>query len=550
MKENKTILLNDVKNRFLPIPQSALEGLEPEPKITDFDVIREIGMGSFGRVYLVIHKKTKVKYAIKAIDKKNKENIEDKPYFRRELEVMYKIHHPNVVKLFGHFEDKKYCYFIMEYISKGNLFDLIHLDKTKILSHKIIASILKDIVSAVFFLHNMNPPIIHRDIKPENVLINSNLEAKLTDFGWSNYIQEKKERMTVCGTPIYLAPEIIKEKGHDERVDIWCLGVLLFELTTGEVPFPGKDLEALKNDICHLNINWPKNMDSDVKDLISKILKLDPEERIPLEEIIEHPFILKYFPEAPTCLILPDPNISYKTFVVSKDDPRTWDPVKININFDPLDIPKEENENEEEPIKETKDKYSILQSKYESLKTEYYSLKSGNEALNEVEELKRKIREKNEKLEQLSNNDNKNEDIEENELKNRCSILENENSDLRNKVLAFENKIKEEQNYSLDAKLEEIKKSLTNYNGEYDVPFEELKKHFNKEKRKSLHELIIDKDKEIEKYKEEERVKREKTKKDFANLINKYDKTLDWVEKQNDELKRKINELESRLAQK
>ena len=113
---------------------------------------------------------------------------------------------------------------------------------------------MKDVISAAYFLHNMDPPIIHRDIKPENVLLHEGFIAKLTDFGWSNYIQEDKERKTVCGTPIYLAPEIIKETGHDERVDIWCIGVLLFELTTGKVPFQGNDIETLKTNILHLKI--------------------------------------------------------------------------------------------------------------------------------------------------------------------------------------------------------------------------------------------------------------------------------------------------------
>ncbi len=106
--------LNNVKNRFLPKPQSVLKGLESEPKIKDFEIIKQLGCGSFGRVILARHVKTRVLYAIKAIDKKDKTNIEERPYFRRELEVMYKIHHPNVVKLFGHFEDNNYCYFIME----------------------------------------------------------------------------------------------------------------------------------------------------------------------------------------------------------------------------------------------------------------------------------------------------------------------------------------------------------------------------------------------------------------------------------------------------
>ena len=96
---------NNVKTRFLPIPESAAKGLEHEAKITDFEILKELGSGSFGNVYLVKHKQTQAEYAIKAIDKRNKTNQEEKPYFRREVEVMYKIHHPNVVKLYGHFED-------------------------------------------------------------------------------------------------------------------------------------------------------------------------------------------------------------------------------------------------------------------------------------------------------------------------------------------------------------------------------------------------------------------------------------------------------------
>ena len=448
------IELNEVKNRFLPIPESVAKGLEPEPKITDFTITKELGSGSFGRVYLVTHKKTKANYAIKAIDKRNKSNIEEKPYFRREVEVMYKIHHPNVVKLYSHFEDNNYCYFIMEYIAKGNMFGLIPQDKKKRISTQLVASLMKDIISAVYFLHNMNPPIIHRDIKPENVLLADNFIAKLTDFGWSNYIQEDEKRTTVCGTPIYLAPEIIKEQGHDERVDIWCIGVLLFELITGEVPFKGNNLELLKNNILHLKIEWPKEMNPDAKDLISKLLRLDPSERLPLEDILEHPFFIKFFPDAPSCLILPDPNIIYKTFIISKDDPKTWDPVKKNTFFISPDDKEEELKTEQG--KEPKDKYEVLQEKYESLKKDYYDFKSNSQAMNEMEELKRKIREKDEKLKELMKQ--KPTPPNENDLKIKCSNLESENINLRDQVLAIEKKIKEQQSLSIDNKLNGPKK--------------------------------------------------------------------------------------------
>ena len=538
--------INNVKNRFLPIPESVTKCLEPEPKITDFQICRELGAGSFGHVYLVTHKKTKAQYAIKAIDKRNKENQSEKPYFRREIEVMYKIHHPNVVKLYGHFEDNNYCYFIMEYIAKGNIYNLIPHDNKKRLNAKVVATLMKDVISAVYYLHHMKPIIIHRDIKPENVLLADGLVAKLTDFGWSNYMQEDEKRQTVCGTPIYLAPEIIKEEGHDEKVDIWCIGVLLFELITGTVPFQGKDIESLKSNILHLRISWPKEINKDAKDLISKILKLDPNERITLEEMLEHPFFTKYFPDAQKCLILPDPNIIYKTFIVSKDDPKTWDPVKKNSNMlGPMDSTHKN--------KEPQDKYAQLQEKYENLKNDYDKIKSGNNISqnerDEMEELKKKIQEKNKKIEQLMKGE-KSEIQDDKDLKIKVNDLESENNDLRNQVLAFEQKIKEQQMQSIDTKLNEFRNSLATFGEDYNFAFEDLKNHLDKETRQNLNEIIKSKDEEIEKYRKEEKIRREKEKQKYTSLINKYDKTLNWVESENEELRRKIKELEAKLPKK
>ena len=332
LKQKKTdipIELNNVKNRFLPLPESVAQGLENEAKITDFQILIEIGSGSLGKVYRVTHKVTKAEYAIKAIDKRDKTNQEIKPYFRREIEIMYKIHHPNVIKLYGHFEDNNYCYFIMEYSSKGNVYNLLSADKKKSLSTKVYVSLIIDVISAVYFLHNMKPPIIHRDIKPENILLSDGLIAKLSDFIWSNYIQVDEKRTTVCGTPIYLAPEILKEKGHDEAVDIWCIGVLLFELITGNVPFQGNDIDTLKDNILNLKITWPRDINKDAKDLIKQILKLEPKERLPLEEMLKHPFITQYFPDAIKRLIKPEVGAKYKPFIISKDDPKVWQLEKI-----------------------------------------------------------------------------------------------------------------------------------------------------------------------------------------------------------------------------
>ena len=583
------IEINNVKNRFLPIPESVAKGLEPEPKITDFTITKELGSGSFGRVYLVTHKKTKVQYAIKAIDKRDKTNIEEKPYFRREVEVMYKIHHPNVVKLFGHFEDNNYCYFIMEYISKGNIYGLIPQDKKKRLSTQIVASLIKDVISAVYFLHNMEPPIIHRDIKPENVLLAEGMVAKLTDFGWSNYMQEDEKRTTVCGTPIYLAPEIIKEQGHDERVDIWCIGVLLFELITANVPFQGNDIETLKNNILRLKIAWPRDINLDAKNLIMKILKLDPNARISLSDMLSHPFITKYFPNASQSLIKPDNNSKHIPFVVSKDDPKTWDPYPKDSQKDngnqkeikiakqrsreaspkersksPSRVPtdsrsprKDKEKNIEKPTKTEKDKvsnekYKTLKEKYEVLLKDYNTLKTrGNTAEpldNELKSLKNLLKDKEEKVAQLvglvknsgkdgeANNDN------ESYLKMKVDELDKENEALRNKVVRYEKFIKSQQGGEIENNLRELRDSMANKD-RFSSAIEKLKKRINEDSQNNLNEIIKEKEKELEKIKEDEKIRREKEKKKFTTIINKYDKTLNLVEKENKELREKIKQL-------
>ena len=554
------IEINNVKSRFLPIPASVAQGLEPEPKITDFKIIKELGAGSFGHVYLVTHKATKVQYAIKAIDKRNKSNIEEKPYFRREVEVMYKIHHPNVVKLYGHFEDNNYCYFIMEYISKGNVYNLISQDKKKRINAQLVASLIKDVISAVYFLHNMNPPIIHRDIKPENVLLAEGMVAKLTDFGWSNYMQEDEQRKTVCGTPIYLAPEIIKEQGHDEHVDVWCIGVLLFELITGNVPFQGNDIETLQNNILKLKIFWPRDINTDVKNLIMKILKLDPNQRLPLSDMLQHPFFTRYFPNAAQSLIKPDDNIKYKPFVVSKDDPKTWDPI-IKGDNGGANIPNSPRKNSKSPKRDTKEKspqkdgkdkctpekFKILKEKYANLEKEYDLLKNGGQNdSSDVEKLKNVLKEREEKVAQLvglvkekgQEEDNNNESY----LKMKVDELEKENESLKDKVMRYEQFIKSQQGEGIENNLMELRDSMTNKE-RFSTAIEKLKSKINEEAERNLNEIIKEKEKEIQKIKEVEKIRRQKEQKKFTAIINKYDKTLNVAEKENKELKSKLKAL-------
>ena len=549
-------LLNPVVNRFLPIPESVLKGLEPEPKITDFTLIKELGVGSFGRVILVQHNKTQAQYAIKAIDKRNTTNIQEKPYFRREIEIMYRIHHPNVVKLFGHFEDNTYCYFIMEYIQGGNIYSYVPKNGIRKISTQQVASIIKDVISATYFLHNMIPPIIHRDIKPENVLLGSGMQAKLTDFGWSNYMQGEYKRTTVCGTPIYLAPEMISNSGHDEKVDIWCIGVLLFELMTGVQPWKGTDVNTVKMNISRLNINWPKNMDKKARDLISKILKYYPYERISLENMLMHPFFTQFFPNAISCLKRPD-DTKYKVFIISKDHPLTWNPV-FNASNRVMRVQPQLN-NPYSTQTYNQNNYNNLLQKYDSLKKEYQQLRTAGFSTSTLSNLRKELQEKENKINQLmitgrntggyiqNNNSNwyKTNYIN-NNLQTTYNDLVNENYDLKNKLNLYKTHFKTQNGQVfLDNDFNNIRNSITQNNKVgFSQAIDQLKTNLDNVTTYNYNPIIQARDQEIEKWKQQERIRAEMEKQQFSQLIHNYDQTLTMGERENQKLKMRLKELQ------
>ena len=548
----KQVTKNNVMNRFLPIPESVLKGLESEPKITDFTLIKELGVGSFGRVLLVQHNLTQAQYAIKAIDKRNKANIQEKPYFRREIEIMYRIHHPNVVKLFGHFEDNTYCYFIMEYIAGGNIYSYVPKNGIHTISTQQVASIIKDVISATYFLHHMYPPIIHRDIKPENVLLGDNMRAKLTDFGWSNYMQGDFKRTTVCGTPIYLAPEMINNTGHDEKVDIWCIGVLLFELITGQQPWKGSDVQTVKYNISRLKINWPKQMDRTAADLISKILRYNPEERISLRNMLMHPFFTKYFPNAVSCLKRPD-NTQYKVFVVSKDHPLTWNPV-YSGNDVGLRLKPYLGTGGYSTQTLNQYNYNNLLQRYDNLKKEYNQLRSAGFSTNTLDGLRQELKEKEERINRLVGKGATNNlggtwyknNYKTNVLQTTYNDLKNENYDLKNKLNLYQTHFKTQNSaVFLDNDFNNIRNSITQNNKVgFSQALTQLRTNLDNVTQNNYNTIIMMKDQEIQKWKEQERIRREREKQQFSQLINRYDQTLTMGERENQKLKMRLKQLQ------
>lgn len=287
-------MIQNSENIIKILPPSVQLKLEEWPSLSDFEEKEQLGKGSFGRVFKAVHKESNKVYAIKELDKKRS----DKENCNREIEIMYKLNHINIVKLYSHFETTTFLYFVMEYCNEGNLFSARKEQRSNKFNDKKAAYYLASLVNAINHLHCHNPQIIHRDIKLENLLlVNSNSGSsncpsilKLTDFGWSAFLYLEEYRSTFCGTKAYMPPEIINNQVQNHNVDIWCIGVLLFELTTGKLPFTGDDF-TVRNNIIMGKIEWVKDMNPQLKDLISKILKTDPNKRLSLKEILEHNYI-------------------------------------------------------------------------------------------------------------------------------------------------------------------------------------------------------------------------------------------------------------------
>ena len=291
-------VLNKVKDRLLFLSPTVKRGLERECNKGDFYRCGDncIGKGGFGEVWKVNHKKTGDVYVIKVLDKESLRAQNLINQLNLEIKIMYKVHHPHLMQLINHYEDDNNFFMIMPYAARGQLYTLLR--KSTRFDQKTTAQFLRETISAVKYLHEHH--VMHRDIKPENILLDHNYRVKLSDFGWSNFFEDNEKRKTFCGTPEYLSPEMVKKLPHDYRVDIWSLGVLLFECLAGYPPFTGQSEEELFKNIRQLKIHWPIDFPPLAKNLVMKILKVNPNERPSLDEILKHSWFTHNPPIRPT----------------------------------------------------------------------------------------------------------------------------------------------------------------------------------------------------------------------------------------------------------
>jgi len=256
--------------------------------LTDFEIGKPLGRGKFGAVYLAREKKTKYIVALKVLQKNQLLKAGVEHQLRREIEIQSHLRHKNILRMYGYFYDNKRIYLILEYAPRGELYK--ELTARGRFSERVSSQYIYELSHALHYCHAKH--VIHRDIKPENLLIGHKGELKIADFGWSVHAPTSR-RNTLGGTLDYLPPEMVEGREHDEQVDVWSLGVLMYEFLVGSPPFEAEGHNATYRRISRVDLRFPKGLSEDAKDLIYKLLQKDPRKRMALDQIPKHPWIIR-----------------------------------------------------------------------------------------------------------------------------------------------------------------------------------------------------------------------------------------------------------------
>ena len=259
--------------------------------IKQYEMGEKIGEGTFGKVIVATHKITKEKVAIKILDKFRISKKDEQIRINREIEALKKINHYNIIKLYTIIENDVQIYIIQEYINGNELFEYIKNNKK--LTEKEACLFYQQIISGIEYLHKLR--IAHRDLKPENILLTDSKVLKIIDFGLSVLYEKNDLLKTQCGSPCYAPPEMIEGKHYKGfAADIWSSGIILFFMLAGYLPFNELTNKKLYNKILNGKYNIPKDISNEGKDLIKKILEINPKKsyknRIGHEENLYFPY--------------------------------------------------------------------------------------------------------------------------------------------------------------------------------------------------------------------------------------------------------------------
>ncbi|KAG7233571.1 hypothetical protein INR49_006846 [Caranx melampygus] len=260
---------------------------DESPHVGNYRLLKTIGKGNFAKVKLARHVLTGREVAVKIIDKTQLNPTSLQKLFR-EVRIMKILNHPNIVKLFEVIETEKTLYLVMEYASGGEVFD--YLVAHGRMKEKEARAKFRQIVSAVQYCHQKH--IVHRDLKAENLLLDADMNIKIADFGFSNEFTVGGKLDTFCGSPPYAAPELFQGKKYDgPEVDVWSLGVILYTLVSGSLPFDGQNLKELRERVLRGKYRIPFYMSTDCENLLKRFLVLNPGRRGTLEQIMKDRWI-------------------------------------------------------------------------------------------------------------------------------------------------------------------------------------------------------------------------------------------------------------------
>ena len=257
--------------------------------LSNYEIKETIGKGTFSVVKLGINKITKEKVAIKILKKRKLSHNKDKLRLEREISILKKLHHINVIKIYKINEESDHYYIVMEYCENGELFNYI-VEHQK-LSEEETSYFFYQLINGLDYIHHKN--IVHRDLKPENLLLSKDNILKIVDFGLSNYFKDNNLLSTPCGSPCYASPEMVcGNKYNGFKIDVWSCGIIIFAMICGYLPFEDPDNEILFKKIMKCQVEYPDYLSDNVLDIMNKILVVNPNKRITIEEIKKHPFYL------------------------------------------------------------------------------------------------------------------------------------------------------------------------------------------------------------------------------------------------------------------